>query len=113
MVGGGHNGLLCASYLARAGVDTLVVEARPTAGGCASTVDGLGARFNVCHCTHSLIRTLPLVEELDLDDHGLSYLSTDADSVFSFHDGQDPWVLFHDAERTLGGLIWSTIFLLN
>ena len=104
MVGGGHNGLLCASYLARAGVDTLVVEARPTAGGCASTVEGLGARFNVCHCTHSLIRALPLVEELDLDDHGLSYLSTDADSVFSFHDGRDPWVLFHDTERTVEGL---------
>ena len=90
MVGGGHNGLLCAAYLARAGVDTLVLEARPTAGGCASTVEGFGARFNVCHCTHSLIRTLPLVDELDLDDHGLSYLSTDADSVFSFHDGRDP-----------------------
>ena len=104
VVGGGHNGLLCAAYLARAGIDTLVLEARPTAGGCASTVEGLGARFNVCHCTHSLIRTLPLVEELDLDDHGLSYLSADADSVFSFHDGQDPWVLFHDAERTLEGL---------
>ncbi len=104
VVGGGHNGLLCAAYLARAGIDTLVLEARPTAGGCASTVEGLGARFNVCHCTHSLIRTLPLAEELDLDDHGLSYLSTDSDSVFSFHDGQDPWVLFHDAERTVEGL---------
>jgi phytoene dehydrogenase-like protein len=104
VVGGGHNGLLCAAYLARAGVDTLVLEARPTAGGCASTVEGFGARFNVCHCTHSLIRTLPLVDELDLDDHGLSYLSTDADSVFSFHDGRDPWVLFHDAERTIEGL---------
>ena len=48
VVGGGHNGLLCAAYLARAGVDTLVLEARPTAGGCASTVEGFGARFNVC-----------------------------------------------------------------
>lgn len=104
VVGGGHNGLLCAAYLARAGVDTLVLEARPTVGGSASTVEDLGARFNVCHCTHSLIRALPLDEELGLSDHGLSYLSTDADCIFSFHDGHDPWVLFHDAERTLEGL---------
>jgi phytoene dehydrogenase-like protein len=41
---GGHNGLICAAYLARAGLDTLVLEARPSVGGCASTVDALNAR---------------------------------------------------------------------
>ena len=38
VVGGGHNGLICAAYLARAGVDTLLLEAAPDVGGCASTV---------------------------------------------------------------------------
>jgi len=104
VVGGGHNGMIAAAYLARAGVDVLVLEARSDVGGCASTVDDLGARFNICHCTHTLVRALPLEEELDLADHGLTYLSSDADSVFAFHDDRDSWVLFHEAERTLGGL---------
>ena len=38
VVGGGHNGLICAAYLARAGLQVTVVEARSTVGGCASTV---------------------------------------------------------------------------
>ena len=52
VVGGGHNGLVCAAYLARLGFDTILIEARSSVGGCASTVDDLGARFNICHCEH-------------------------------------------------------------
>ena len=43
VVGGGHNGLICAAYLARAGVQTVLLEARDSVGGCASTVIDLGA----------------------------------------------------------------------
>ena len=35
IVGGGHNGLVCGAYLAKAGLRVLVLEARPTPGGCA------------------------------------------------------------------------------
>ena len=48
VVGGGHNGLICAAYLARAGHDTLLVEARSQVGGCASTVDALGCGESAC-----------------------------------------------------------------
>ena len=71
VVGGGHNGLICAAYLARAGVQTVLLEARDSVGGCASTVNDLGARFNICACDHSLIRALPLIDELDLVHYGL------------------------------------------
>ena len=104
VVGGGHNGLICAAYLARAGVDVLLVEARPTVGGCASTVSDLGARFNICHCDHTMIRAVPVLDELELDQHGLRYLEPDAGGVYLFHDRSAPWALFNDVEQTLDGL---------
>ncbi len=104
VVGGGHNGLICAAYLARAGVDTLVLEARPEVGGCASTVSDLGARFNICHCDHTMIRALPVIDELELESHGLHYLEAAASHVNLFHDRSQPWVLLHDIGATIDGL---------
>lgn len=104
VVGGGHNGLICAAYLARAGLDTLLLEARSSVGGCASTVSDLGARFNICHCDHTMIRAMPIADELDLATHGLTYLDPDPSGIHLFYDGSEPWVLFHDVERTIDGL---------
>ncbi len=107
VVGGGHNGLICAAYLARAGIDTLLLEARAEVGGCASTVSDLGARFNICNCDHNMIRAMPISEELDLHLHGLEYLEAEASGVNAFYDGSDPWVFFHETERTLESLAAS------
>ena len=104
VVGGGHNGLICAAYLARAGVDTLLVEARHDVGGCASTVEDLGARFNICSCDHNLIRAMPIADELELATHGLRYLESDALGLHLFHDDADPWLLFHETDRTIDAL---------
>ena len=107
VVGAGHNGLICAAYLARAGIDTLLLEARDEVGGCASTVSDLGARFNICNCDHTLIRAMPISGELELARHGLHYLEPDPSAVHMFHDGTEPWVFFHDPERTLDSLALS------
>ena len=101
MVGGGHNGLVCAAYLARAGVATMLVEARDTVGGCASTVSDLDARFNICSCDHTLVRAMPFMADLDLADHGLRYLEADPTTVYLSHDGSPPWLFFNDADRTI------------
>ena len=104
VVGAGHNGLICAAYLARAGIDTLLLEARHDVGGCASTVSDLGARFNICSCDHTLIRAMPIADELELAAHGLRYLESESSGLYLFHDRSDPWLFFHEAERTIDAL---------
>ena len=104
VVGAGHNGLICAAYLARAGFDTVVLEARDEVGGCASTVTDLDARFNICNCDHTMIRAMPIADELDLDAHGLRYLENEVSSVHQFYDGSMPWLFFHDTDRHLDAL---------
>ena len=101
VVGGGHNGLICAAYLARAGVDTVLVEARDEVGGCTSTVSDLDARFNICSCDHTLVRAMPFMEDLDLASHGLRYLEADPTTVYMGYDGHPPWLFFNDSERTI------------
>jgi phytoene dehydrogenase-like protein len=104
VVGAGHNGLVCAAYLARAGRRTLLVEARNAVGGCASTVPALGARVNICNCDHVTFRTTPIFDELSLADHGLRYLDVEpAQLCLSWTDGA-AWPVFHDVERTIDAL---------
>ncbi len=105
VVGAGHNGLVCAAYLSRAGLNVLVLEARPAVGGCASTVEALGgARVNVCNCDHSLVLATPITEELDLSRFGLRYLEVDPTQLSLGWNGEPPWFLFRDPARTLDGL---------
>lgn len=104
IIGGGHNGLVCAAYLARAGLRTVVLEARESVGGCASTVDALGARVNICNCDHAVFRTTPILDELGLASTGLRYLDVDPPQLSVPWDGGPAWPIFHDLERTLEGL---------
>jgi phytoene dehydrogenase-like protein len=104
VVGGGHNGLVCSAYLARAGLDTLVLEARDLTGGCASTVEAVGARVNICNCDHLAFRTTPIAEELDLGAHGLRYLDVDPAQLSVSWSGSAPWYHFHDVEQTIESL---------
>jgi phytoene dehydrogenase-like protein len=71
IIGGGHNGLTAAAYLARAGRTVLVLERRPVVGGAAVTEEVFpGFRISVCSYVVSLLRP-EIIRELDLPRHGL------------------------------------------
>ena len=77
VIGGGHNGLVNAAYLARAGRKVLVVERRHVLGGAAVTEEIFpGFKYSVCSYVVSLLRP-EIIRELDLPRHGLEILPLD------------------------------------
>src|SRR6202171_2188882 len=77
VIGGGHNGLVNAAYLARAGKKVLVLERRHLVGGAAVTEEIFpGFKFSVCSYVVSLLRP-EIIRELDLPRHGLEILPLD------------------------------------
>ena len=77
VIGGGHNGLVNAAYLAKAGKKVLVLERRHVLGGAAVTEEIFpGFKFSVCSYVVSLLRP-EIIRDLDLPRHGLEILPLD------------------------------------
>lgn len=77
IIGGGHNGLVTAAYLARAGKKTLVLERRHVLGGAAVSEEVFpGFTFSVCSYVVSLLRP-EIIRDLNLPKHGLEILPLD------------------------------------
>ena len=77
VIGGGHNGLVNAAYLARAGKKVLVLERRHVLGGAAVTEEIFpGFKFSVCSYVVSLLRP-EIIRDLDLPRYGLEILPLD------------------------------------
>jgi phytoene dehydrogenase-like protein len=77
VIGGGHNGLINAAYLAKAGKKAVVLERRHVLGGAAVTEEIFpGFHFSECSYVVSLLRP-EIIRELDLPRHGLEILPLD------------------------------------
>ena len=88
VVGGGHNGLCCAAYLAKSGRKVLVLEAADVAGGAAVTRE-FSPGFHVSACAHVLHMLHPqVVKDLDLEARGLAYAAIDLDTIALSPDGR-------------------------
>src|SRR5215212_8221735 len=112
VVGAGHNSLACAAYLAKAGLEVLVLEAGPTVGGNTRTEELTlpGFAHDSCSSAHVLIQSNPLIrdDELGLVSHyGLRYLVTDPAVVLP-QPGGDVLVTHPDLDATCAELArWS------
>src|SRR6201989_1892744 len=87
IIGGGHNGLSCAHYLARAGLKVTVLEQRSVVGGAAVTEEfHPGFRNSVAAYTVSLLNP-KVIRDLNLHDHGLRIVERRAQNFLPTLDG--------------------------
>lgn len=100
VVGSGHNGLVCAAYLAKWGYRVLVLERRDTIGGAVCTEEMFGGyQMDVGGSDHFMIHHTPIVSDLDLEAYGLSYIPMDPFMCAPFPDG-DCICFYRDLDRT-------------
>ncbi|MEA5581681.1 NAD(P)/FAD-dependent oxidoreductase [Nodularia harveyana UHCC-0300] len=104
IIGAGHNGLVCAAYLLKAGYSVLLLEKRSVPGGAATTEECIpdkapGFKFNLCAIDHEFIHLGPVVEELELTKYGLEYLECDP-VVFCPHPDGKYFLAHKSVEKT-------------
>lgn len=104
IIGAGHNGLVCAAYLLKAGYSVLLLEKRSVPGGAATTEEAMpeeapGFKFNLCAIDHEFIHLGPVVEELELEKYGLEYLWCDP-VVFCPHPDGKYFLAHQSVEKT-------------
>jgi phytoene dehydrogenase-like protein len=103
VAGAGHNSLIAAAYLAEAGLEVVVLEARDLIGGNTVTEELTlpGFRHDSCSSAHVLIQSNPLLrnDELRLGRYGLNYAFTDPAVVMPLPDG-DSLTMWRDRART-------------
>src|SRR5947209_17553052 len=104
VAGAGHNSLIAAAYLTRAGYSCRVLDARPVAGGGVASEESLlpGYRLDSCSTGHTLIQQNPVLTDAELgliSERGLAYLMPDPVAHVVFPDGES-LTMWLDLERT-------------
>jgi phytoene dehydrogenase-like protein len=104
VVGGGHNGLVAACYLARAGKSVTVLERSDVAGGGSRTEETIpGFRFDTHSAAHNIINMTSIPDELDLTGAGLRYVEMDPFAI-GVAPGEAPLRFFRSIDATLATL---------
>ena len=104
VAGAGHNSLIAAAYLAKAGRECLILDSRAAPGGGAATEEPLlpGFKIDTCSTGHTLIRVNPVLADDELGLHGgygLHYIEPDPVAYVGFPDGER-LTMWLDLDRT-------------
>ena len=103
VIGAGHNALVTAAYLGKAGLNTLVLERRDRVGGAADTTE-LAKGVRVPTLAHTVGRLRPSIQkDIDLGAFGLKLVAPDV-RVFAPQGDGSAITLWADPKRTAGGL---------
>lgn len=100
VIGAGHNGLITAAYLAKAGLRIAVFERRPTVGGGFATEEltAPGFKHNI-HAIHCKLHEGPVHRDLALDQYGVSYAFPEPKMAFVRH--EDYFVYYQGTKRNV------------
>lgn len=108
VIGSGHNGLVTACYLVKAGYSVLVLEQRDTIGGavCTETMfkspeNPNGFRMDVGSSVHIMIHQTGIIEALELENYGLEYIEMDPIMSYPLPEGKGVIHFYQDLEKTL------------
>ncbi len=109
IIGGGHNGLTCGCYLAKAGEKAIVFERRETIGGGCRTDEKIegeyitlpGFKHNLHSIVHTFIHAGPVYKDLELEKFGARYLFPEAQATILFPGEDRSLTFFRDLERTV------------
>jgi len=105
VVGGGHNGLICAAYLAKAGLSVCVLERRLEVGGGLSTEEATkpGFQHNFHSVFHDAVEHMPAMQDLELASHGAEYVRPDVQVGLVLSDGR-ALTIHTDRDKTQASL---------
>ena len=103
VAGSGHNGMIAAAYLARAGLRVAVFERRPVVGGAVCTELDLipGYRIDTGSSAHVMIHQTPVLRELELDRYGLEYIEMDPFAFYPGVNGSPSLCFYRDVAKTV------------
>lgn len=101
IVGAGHNALVSACYLAKAGKKVAVLERRPVIGGAACTEDMFGGyKVDIGSSIHVLFPTTGIMKELDLGQYGLEYVELDPWGFYPIRGTDKAITFYRSLDRT-------------
>ena len=103
IIGAGHNGLVAAGYLAKNGLSTLVLERSDRIGGACVTTELIpGFKVSMAAQVLGMLRQR-IIEDLDLEQHGLRFRFRDPETFVPFPDGKHLF-FYPDSARTVASI---------
>ena len=99
IIGAGPNGLICAAYLARAGLKVILLEARHETGGGLDTLEFGGFKYNPHAIYHMMAEVMPVFQDFDLPSRGVRYIYPEVQAAYITKEKR-PLVFYRDPDKT-------------